>query len=64
MDTVDKQNDDHHKKILGLIKTQLPEHAEAQYVSIIGSRAKGMSGGSSDYDIRVIVTYPERIYCL
>ena len=42
----------------------MPKKCEAVWISLIGSRAKGLNGKNSDYDVRVIALYPQRAYML
>ena len=42
----------------------MPKDATIHFVSVIGSRAKGLSGSQSDYDIRAIMSFPKNTYLL
>lgn len=51
-------------RLIQVIKNALPAEATPWFISVIGSRAKGLSGDASDYDVRAIVSYPKRAYML
>ena len=46
------------------MKDAIPKEATLHFVSVIGSRAKGLSGAQSDYDIRAIMSFPKNMYLL
>ena len=58
MESVDTQ------KLVEVIIKALPKDAIAHYISVGGSRAKGLHNNQSDFDIRVFVSYPKRDYML
>ena len=51
-------------KLIEVIKAAVPQGAVPLFISVIGSRAKGLDGEKSDYDVRVIVLYPIEVYML
>ena len=46
------------------IKQALPKDAVPLMISVAGSRAKGLAGDSSDFDVKAIVMYPTKSYLL
>jgi hypothetical protein len=60
METKLSENND----LVEVIKSALPRDASPLMISVVGSRAKGMSGAKSDYDVKAIVMYPLNTYLL
>lgn len=53
-----------NSQLIEVIKGAIPKNAVPLSISVIGSRAKGLDGKSSDYDVRVIALYPVETYML
>ena len=53
-----------NERIVQVVRDTMPSNATVHFVSIIGSRAKGLNGGQSDYDIRAIISNPKSTYLL
>lgn len=51
-------------EIIDLIKSKLPDDSTLVYLSITGSRAKGITSLDSDYDTRSIILHPMKKYLL
>merc|ERR1712141_618548 len=50
--------------VLNLLKSKTPVGTEIIVMSVTGSRGKHLASEDSDYDIKVIVTYPLHYYML
>ena len=53
----DKCSQDENSKLIEVIKAAVPEGAVPLFISIIGSRAKGLETNESGYEVVVIVKY-------
>lgn len=53
-----------NEKLIDVIKGAIPKGAVPLFISVIGSRAKGLDGQKSDFDVRVIALYPMELYML
>lgn len=56
--------DPNHKNLTKAIIKALPKDSTPLLISVIGSRAKGLAGDKSDFDVKAIVLYPKRTYML